>query len=411
MSNQSPHLTLAETVLMDQIAKGNALHPKQGAARHLLKQYGIPSRKREYWHYTDLRVLLNTIPVWAVGGESSTTIAPFLKESFVVPSHNGIPIPVKKGAYFEAKPLKGAALAPYLPDELKREDFIGQFNSAFVTEGQDIILRAGAPVVLELQNTYASGQSHGFTHVTCQSNSRAMIIERYCSASGARLLTSQTKLSLEEGSVVDWIIIADSVEGGVELRKLNARLAKDAQLNLYFINQARAISRHEINVVLVAAGADFQLRALNLLAERSHSDLTTTIEHMARGTTSRELVRNVVTDSAYGAFQGLIKVAKEAQKTDARMACNSLLLSDKATFNTKPELEIFADDVACAHGATFSDINEDHLFYLLARGIDESTARSLLVKAFMAELLDTMKETRMRSILENKVETWLTRYV
>jgi Fe-S cluster assembly protein SufD len=114
----------------------------------------------------------------------------------------------------------------------------------------------------------------------------------------------------------------------------------------------------------------------------------------------------VVTGRAKGVFQGMIRVAKDAQKTDAKMACNTLLLSDDGEFSTKPELEIFADDVVCGHGATVTEIDRDHLFYLMARGIDEKTARGLLVEAFVAEVIEELDDEAVVEALEEKLHAW-----
>ena len=112
------------------------------------------------------------------------------------------------------------------------------------------------------------------------------------------------------------------------------------------------------------------------------------------------MIRNVVTGKARGVFQGRINVHQHAQKTDAKMACNTLLLSDDGEFSTKPELEIFADDVQCGHGATVTEIDRNHLFYLMARGIDEKTARGLLVKAFVAEVIEELDDEPIVEALE-----------
>src|SRR5690606_33740030 len=109
-------------------------------------------------------------------------------------------------------------------------------------------------------------------------------------------------------------------------------------------------------------------------------------------------------------FQGSINVAQHAQKTDAKMACNTLLLSDDGEFSSKPELEIFADDVQCGHGATVTDINERHLFYLMARGIDEKTARGLLIKAFLAEVIEELEDEPMVEALETVLDQWFAEH-
>jgi len=158
-------------------------------------------------------------------------------------------------------------------------------------------------------------------------------------------------------------------------------------------------------------GADFTLRGINLLSGDTHCDVTMMLDHLAENTTSTEIVRNVANGTAKGVFQGQIKVAKDAQKTDAKMACNTLLLSDEAEFSTKPELEIFADDVACGHGATVTEIDRNHLFYLMARGIDEKTARGLLVKAFVAEIVEELEDESTVEVLEAMLDRWFAEHV
>ena len=148
------------------------------------------------------------------------------------------------------------------------------------------------------------------------------------------------------------------------------------------------------------------MRCVNLLAGDCHNDVTMVLDHIAPATDSVEIVRNVVMDRAQGVFQGQIRVAREAQKTDARMACNSLLLSDDAGYSAKPELEIFADDVACGHGATVAEIDHDHLFYLMSRGVPEREANGLLIKAFVAEIIEELDDEALIEMLEHKLESW-----
>ena len=132
--------------------------------------------------------------------------------------------------------------------------------------------------------------------------------------------------------------------------------------------------------------------------------------HDVPGSVSTELFRNVATAHGAGIFQGQIRVAQIAQKTDARMACNTLLLSDEAEFSAKPELEIFADDVQCAHGATVADIEDDHLFYLMARGIPQKQARAMLVQAFVEEAFEEVEDEALRDALNARIENWLDRH-
>jgi Fe-S cluster assembly protein SufD len=153
--------------------------------------------------------------------------------------------------------------------------------------------------------------------------------------------------------------------------------------------------------------SDFELRGLNLLADDTHTDITMTVGHLVENTRSTQIIRNVVKDRARGVFQGMIRVAQIAQKTDARMACNTLLLSDEGEFDAKPELEIFADDVACGHGATVAELSKDYLFYLMARGVPENEARGLLIKAFIAEIIEELEDETLVDALESVLSNWL----
>ncbi len=149
-----------------------------------------------------------------------------------------------------------------------------------------------------------------------------------------------------------------------------------------------ALWRHEIEVSLAGEEAQCQLDAVTLLAQNQHGDLTSRIHHLAPHCTSAQRIRNVLTGQAEGVFQGLIHVAPFAQKTEGAQNCRTLLLSDEASMNSKPELEIFADDVKCGHGNTMGALSDEALFYLRARGIPETEARALLLEGFVAELLD-----------------------
>ncbi len=168
--------------------------------------------------------------------------------------------------------------------------------------------------------------------------------------------------------------------------------------------------RQEIHGVVTGEGSDFKLRGINLMGGETHTDMTFTLGHDVPNTTSTEIIRNVLFDRARGVFQGQIRVAQDAQKTDAKMACNTLLLSDDADFAAKPELEIFADDVQCGHGATVIDLNPTHLYYLNARGIPESRARAMLVNAFVDEIVEELEDEALIEPLELIIEAWLARH-
>ncbi|RVA50885.1 Fe-S cluster assembly protein SufD, partial [Mesorhizobium sp. M7A.F.Ca.US.001.01.1.1] len=215
-----------------------------------------------------------------------------------------------------------------------------------------------------------------------------------------------SQLVLGEGAEVTWLIVQEQPETATQLAQFKAHIGKNAKLTLFVMNAGGKLVRQEIMVRTTGEGADFKLRGINLLAGDTHTDVTMVLDHAVPHTTSTEIIRNVVTGKARGVFQGRINVHQYAQKTNAKMACNTLLLSDDGEFSTKPELEIFADDVICGHGATVTEIDHDHLFYLMARGVDEKSARGLLVKAFVAEVIEELDDEAIVEALEARLDGW-----
>ena len=148
------------------------------------------------------------------------------------------------------------------------------------------------------------------------------------------------------------------------------------------------------------------LNAAQLLGATQHSDFTTTVRHDAPSTASRQTVKNVLTGHAKGVFQGKIEVARIAQKTDGYQMNQTLLLSRDAEIDSKPQLEIYADDVKCSHGCTVGELDADQLFYLRSRGVPEADARNMLIRAFLSEALDPIAHDAMRDHMESAIAAW-----
>ena len=259
------------------------------------------------------------------------------------------------------------------------DDAIGRINGVLLQDG--LVLSVEADAVLEhpveIQSVQGGGVTANRIDATFGTASKATILERHLPVTDGNtaLVSSVGDIVLEDGAEITWIILQQQGVSDTHLGQINVTLGADAKLRLFVINAGGRLVRQEIHVVAKGEGADLMLRGINLLGGESHTDVTLTLGHDVPNTTSTETIRSVVFDRAKGVFQGQIRVAPDAQKTDARMACNTLLLSDDAEFSVKPELEIFADDVQCAHGATVADIDKNHLYYLRARGIPENKAR------------------------------------
>lgn len=416
--NLQPMRTVAETMLADSFDKQLSLLPgdeavkaRRGKAIDLVKA-GLPTRRVESWHYTDFRRLLTVVPS---GSEAGTARArePLLAGSSVAAILNGAAsaaMPAMDGVTLT--PLENLLRDGTIAPDMKLngpDDAIGAINAAFVTDGYSVDIAAGAHLAapLELQNIHAGGQAHTRFPIRVGAGARATIIERH-GGEGAALVSCVSHLTLGEGAEVVYVIVQDQPGDVTHLGQFNAVTAANARLTLFIMNAGGRLVRQEVHVQVAGEGGFFTLRGVNLLAGGNHTDVTMVLDHAAPHTGSTEIIRNVVTDKAHGVFQGRINVLQHAQKTDARMACNTLLLSDDGEFSTKPELEIFADDVACGHGATVAEIDSNHLFYLASRGIGEKTARGMLVKAFLAEVIEEMDDGPLVDALEAQLDQWFS---
>jgi Fe-S cluster assembly protein SufD len=412
----APQRTPAETALIDAFGERLSLLPGDGDVMlkrdNAIEQIkaGLPTRRIEAWHYTDLRRLLTTVQTYD-GTAIAEPITPLVADATAISLLNGASsakLPKVDG--LDIRRLKdmledgsfSAALGARESD-----DAVGALNTAFVADGYLLDIADGAALAapVEVQNLHAGGQAHVRLPVRVGKGAKATIIERQ-SGSAPALVSSISHLTLGDDAELTWLIVQDQPEGSSHFGQFNAELGKNSKLTLFVMNAGGKLVRQEINVKAAGEGASFTLRGVNLLAGDTHTDVTMVLDHAVPETTSTEIIRNVVTGRARGVFQGRINVAKYAQKTDAKMACNTLLLSDDGEFSTKPELEIFADDVQCGHGATVTEIDHNHLFYLMARGIDEKAARGLLVKAFVAEVIEDLEDEALVEALEAMLDGW-----
>lgn len=385
-------------------------NPDVAAARDLaidaLRTQGLPTRRIESWHYTDLRTLLRVLPEGAnVAGE----IAPLVDGSTVLVLEDGVALggkgpdgvtvstiaaKLEDGSFVKALGAKGF------------DDTVGQINTSLVSDGYHLAIADGTEIEkpLEIQVLAGAG-SHTQLAANIGAGTKMTVIERHPDADS--FVSAVSNIVVGDGAEVVWIIDQERGENAVQFGQFNAHIGKNAKLTLFIMNAGGRLVRQEVHVSAKGEGSDFKLRAVNLIGVESHVDVTMTLAHEVENTTSTEIVRNVVTGKGRGVFQGQIKVFPVAQKTDAKMACNTLLLSDDGEFSAKPELEIFADDVACGHGATVREVEQQHLFYLMARGIPETEARGLLVKAFLAEIIEELEDEALVEALETRLADWL----
>lgn len=415
-------LTAAEAALIEAFNQQIGELPGNGAVTALrdrllddLKREGLPTRRVEAWHYTDLKNLLRNIPAQA-GDAGSEALEPLVDGSPVLaviqgkPDHKASAGDLSVSVYSE-KLTDGSAAANL--DALSRDDAVGRINGSFVKDGYVIDVPDGTEFEepLEIQFVHAGGDIHTRLPVAFGANVKGVVIERHQSVTdNAALVSHVSDITVGQGTELTWIILQQQGTEDTHLGQIRVDLGADAKLKLFVINAGGKLVRQELNIKVTGEGADLTLRGINLLGAETHTDVTMVLGHDVPHTGSTEVIRNVVFDRAKGVFQGMIRVAPDAQKTDAKMACNTLLMSDDAEFSVKPELEIFADDVQCGHGATVADIDHNHLYYLMARGIPENKARAMLVNAFVAEIVEELEDEALVEALEGVISAWLEKH-
>ena len=401
--------TPAETALIERAeGSGAVADSNRQAALEALRTEGLPSRRVEAWHYTDLRALLGRRPIETGVPSDADFLAPLLPNSVVIElgaeAGSNDPLP---GVHVErsAQMLGWAESVNHLDRSF---DTVRLLNTVLGATGSLVSISDGAQVerAIELRAAPRGEGSHGFSTVSLGKGSKAVVVERLSPGPENGLSTAVNALTLGDDSQVLWIVDQEKGEGESHLGQLNVTLGANSILKVFVLNAGGAVVRQEVHAKTVGEGAHIMIRGVNLLRAGQHVDVTTSLNHMVPHTTASEVFRNVVT-GGHGVFQGMIRVAKGAQKTDAKLACNSLLLSDDGDFSAKPELEIFADDVICGHGATAGEINAEHLFYLMSRGIPEHEARALLVKAFVDEVVEELEHEDAVEALEARIDAWL----
>ncbi|MGO4194460.1 Fe-S cluster assembly protein SufD [Rhizobium sp. YAF28] len=415
-------LTVAEAALIEAFNQQIGELPGNGAVTALrdrllddLKREGLPTRRVEAWHYTDLKNLLRNIPAQA-GDAGSEALEPLVDGSPVLAVIQGKPVHKASAgdlsvSVYSEKLTDGSAAANL--DALSRDDAVGRINGSFVKDGYVIDVPDGTELEepLEIQFVHAGGDIHTRLPVAFGANVKGVVIERHQSVTdNAALVSHVSDITVGQGTELTWIILQQQGTEDTHLGQIRVDLGADAKLKLFVINAGGKLVRQELNIKVTGEGADLTLRGINLLGAETHTDVTMVLGHDVPHTGSTEVIRNVVFDRAKGVFQGMIRVAPDAQKTDAKMACNTLLMSDDAEFSVKPELEIFADDVQCGHGATVADIDHNHLYYLMARGIPENKARAMLVNAFVAEIVEELEDEALVEALEGVISAWLEKH-
>jgi Fe-S cluster assembly protein SufD len=241
--------------------------------------------------------------------------------------------------------------------------------------------------------------AHPRSLVVAGSGSQATILETYIGAGSRYLTNAVTEIFAEDGAVIDHYKLQLEDTSAYHVATVQAQLGRDVNFTTHSLSFGGSLVRNDINAVL-SEGAYATLNGLYLATGEQHVDHHTAIDHAQPHGSSRELYKGILAGRSKAVFNGKVIVRKQAQKTDSVQTNRNLVLSEDATINTKPELEIYADDVRCTHGATIGQLDPDAIFYLQTRGIDRPQARHLLTLAFAREMIDQVKVESLRNRLE-----------
>jgi len=283
-------------------------------------------------------------------------------------------------------------------------------NTAYMNDGAFIEIEHGAVIetpVLLVYLTTAGGQpvaTHPRNLVLAGRESQASLIEMYAGAAdGVYFTNAVTEVAAEEGAIVEHYRIQEEAAEAFHVATVQFHQERSSSVLSHNVSFGGKLARYDVNSVLEGEGGECTLNGLYLAAGTQHVDNHTTLDHARPHCASREYYKGILDGKSTGVFNGKIIVRKDAQKTDAIQSNKNLLLAHEAAINTKPQLEIWADDVRCTHGATVGQLDDEALFYLRARGIRAEEARDLLTYAFAADVLGRMKNGAVRERLEKEL--------
>lgn len=424
--------TSAEQALADTFTAARGTLPGKGAVARLredaFKRFdakGLPHRRVEEWKYTDLRALMRDAQPLASPPDATAKARAksagklfagvdcrrivfvdgvFVRELSDLAAEAGLTI----GSMAEALAKGDELIAGHVGNTIATDDVAVALNTALMGDGVVIRVADGTALKRPILIDFVSGGDKPASVflrslVVLGKGAKAIIIENH-EPNGAQI-NAALELVVSDKAEVDYVKVTRAQN--LHVASLMASVGANAKLNTFAFTLGGAVVRNQAFVRFADKGTVAGIRGVTLLRGREHVDNTLVIDHAAGACESREQFRSVLDGESRGIFQGKIIVAPHAQKTDARMSSNALLISDGAEADNKPELEIFADDVQCGHGATAGALDEELKFYLMARGIPAKEAEALLIQAFAGDVIETIVHEGIRDALMNAALEWL----
>jgi Fe-S cluster assembly protein SufD len=438
MTEIAPLRTAAETHLVEAFAsvRGGLAHDAVAARREAafrrFEAQGLPHRRVEEWKYTDLRALMRDVKPLAGAPDAGAkaraqsagrifaaidarrivfvdgVLAPELSDLA------GIEPGLTIGSLADALARGPAGLTERLATAGPAEsDVAYALNTAFMGDGAVVEVAAGVEISRPLHLVFV----HGAQRATAVFSRSLVVVS---AGAGLTLLEShegpdgvdyQVNAALDlvvgDRARLDRIKVNREGDASLHLATLSGTIGTKAHVSDFAFLTGGGVVRNQLFVRCAGPETAIILGGASLLKGRQHGDTTLLVDHAAGGCKGRELFKSVLDGASRGVFQGKIIVRPDAQKTDARMMARALLLSDEAEADNKPELEIFADDVQCGHGATSGALDPNLKFYLMSRGIPEADAEALLIQSFVGEAIDTVRHEGVRDALTAATRQWL----
>ncbi len=399
-------------------------------------QVGFPTTRDEDWRFTNVssisraqfalagksnaRLSVSDLQQWKMDGSAAQLV--FVGGQFrsdlsqIGKLASGIAISTLKEETVKSAKLLEAHLGRYL--DIQRDPF-SALNTAFAEDGAFVYIARGTALEHPIHLLFVSTTAHSprMIHprnlLVFEKETQATIVEEYVSLSdgttsgGTILCNSATELVAGENATISHYRIEREDKDSFNISTLRLQLERSANVASHSLLLGGGLVRNNVHPVLAGEGAECLINGLFVGNGKQHLDNYMHVEHASPHCSSRQFYNGILDDQSHGVFHGRIVVHKDAQKTDAKQTNRNLLLSDSAQIDTKPQLEIYADDVKCTHGATIGQIEENALFYLRSRGIDEVSARRLLLMAFAGECLDRMKAGTAREYAEALIQKHL----
>ncbi|MBI3700621.1 MAG: Fe-S cluster assembly protein SufD [Afipia sp.] len=410
--------------------KGKVASARQKAFE-TFQRIGLPHRRLEDWKYTDLRVAMRDIAPIAdapdkaaltCGGDALEALA--LENAQLLVLVDGAFAPqlskidkLEKGltirALREVLESGDTAMQTRLIASASSSDPMIALNTAMMTDGVVIEIADGLDLATPLHVVHVSTSkgASAFTRSLLHlgNKAEATLVERFIAAEGADAYQVHDALVISVGdhARLDHIRLMEDAGDAFNISTALVTVGSHSHFNTFGMTSGGAVSRYQAFIECAGEYSNITTYGVNLFNGTQHGDTTLVLDHTVPNCSSREVFRSVLDDRGHSVFQGRINVHPDAQKTDAKMMTRALLLSDEAEADNKPELEIFADDVTCGHGATAGALDESLLFYLRARGLPEKEAQALLIAAFVGEAIESIVNDDLRDVAMATAERWL----